>query len=184
MIYTIKLICDEVEGFSREIAIDSDATFLDLNRAILDSCGYADDQITSFYICDEDWRQGTQITREDMGVESSETDIYLMEKTPLSDLIEDEGQHLEYVFDPFSNRLFFMSVVDASPGKHLKAPKLLSSSGKAPGQIADMDLPAVPKAGKASDGFSDEDAYDIEGFAYNDDELDMEGFEITDGSNF
>ena len=31
MLYRIKYICEEVDGFVREIKIDSDATFLDLN---------------------------------------------------------------------------------------------------------------------------------------------------------
>ena len=38
MLYRIKFISDEVDGFVREIQIDSDATFLDLSRAILKSC--------------------------------------------------------------------------------------------------------------------------------------------------
>ena len=50
MLYRIKFICEEVDGFLREIKIDSEATFLDLNKAILDSCGYPDDQMTSFYV--------------------------------------------------------------------------------------------------------------------------------------
>ena len=46
MLFRIKFISDEVDGFLREIKIDSDATFLDLNKAILESCGYTDDQMT------------------------------------------------------------------------------------------------------------------------------------------
>lgn len=53
MIFRIKYVCEEVDDFLRELKIDSDSTFLDLNKAILDSCGYADDQMTSFYICNE-----------------------------------------------------------------------------------------------------------------------------------
>ena len=34
MLYRIKFICEEVDGFLREIKIDRDATVLDLNKAI------------------------------------------------------------------------------------------------------------------------------------------------------
>ncbi|PDP51115.1 hypothetical protein CLI75_12195, partial [Porphyromonas gingivalis] len=41
---------DEVEDFRREIAIDSEATFLDLQNAILDSVGYSHSELTSFFL--------------------------------------------------------------------------------------------------------------------------------------
>ena len=57
MLYRIKFISDEVDGFLREIKIDSDANFLDLCKAVLQSCGYPDDQMTEFYVCDEEWER-------------------------------------------------------------------------------------------------------------------------------
>ncbi len=182
MTYKIKFICDEVEGFVRELEIDSDATFLDLNKAILDSCGYPDDQMTSFFLCDEDWRQGAQVVREDVGSGAVDEDIYLMEKTVLSDMIDGEGQKLEFVFDPFSERLFFMNVVEEIPGRHLKAPEVFLSRGKAPVQIKELDFSLPGKAGKVTAAEPADELYDFDGPAYNDDELDADGFEITDGS--
>lgn len=117
MIYRIKFISDETDGFVREIEIDSEATFLDLNKAILDSCNYPDDQMTSFYICDEEWERKQQITREDMGSEASDVDIYTMDKVKLSEFIEDEEQKLEFVFDPFNERVFYLDVKEFIPGK-------------------------------------------------------------------
>lgn len=183
MTYKIKLISDEVEGFLREIEIDSDATFRDLCRAIHASCGYADDLITSFYICDEDWRRHAQVMSEDLGMGSSDEDIYLMADTPLSELIEDEGQRMEYVFDPFYERLFFMTVTDTLPGRHIDKPEVVTAHGDAPKQIAEEDTAVPTKGAKATGIEAYDDTYDTEGFDYNDDELDMEGFEITDGSN-
>ena len=40
MVFKFILLSDEVDDFLREIHIDSDATFLELNNAILDSVGY------------------------------------------------------------------------------------------------------------------------------------------------
>ena len=58
MQYLIRIISDESEDFRRDILIDEDATFLDLNNVILQSCGYPDDQMTSFYICIDEWERG------------------------------------------------------------------------------------------------------------------------------
>ena len=46
---------DEVDDFIREIQIDSEATFHELHEAILKAAKYSDDQMTSFFICDDDW---------------------------------------------------------------------------------------------------------------------------------
>ena len=72
MIYRFTLISDEVDDFIREIKIDSEATFFDLHEAILKAAGYKDDQMTSFFICDDDWEKDQEITLEDMGSSSEE----------------------------------------------------------------------------------------------------------------
>lgn len=150
MVFRIKFICEEVDGFVREIKIDSDATFLDLNKVILKSCNYPDDQLTSFYLCNDEWERGEQITREDMGFGSSDEDIYVMENTRLSELIEDEEQHLEFVFDPFSNRSFFLDVKEVIFSEHLDEAEIIRSKGEAPQQIEmSNDDPLAPvKGGK------------------------------------
>ena len=62
MVYRFTIISDEVENFIREIKIDSEATFFDLHAAILKSVGYKDDQMTSFFLCDEDWEKEKEVT--------------------------------------------------------------------------------------------------------------------------
>ena len=50
MVYRFTIISDEVEDFMREIKIEADATFLELHKLILSSCGYNDEQLTSAYV--------------------------------------------------------------------------------------------------------------------------------------
>ena len=57
MIYRFTIISDEVDDFVREIQIDPEATFYDFHEAILKSAGYTNDQMTSFFICDDDWER-------------------------------------------------------------------------------------------------------------------------------
>lgn len=189
MLFRIKFISDEVDGFLRELKIDSDATFLDLNKAVLESCGYPDDQMTSFYICNEEWERGQQITREDMGVGDADEDIYVMDETRLSEFIEDEEQHLEFVFDPFSDRCFFLDVKEVIPGESLKHYAITRAKGEAPRQITEMDLDLAPVKGKkGAAGAADEVDFDDDaifgGASFNDDEIDLEGFEISDGQPY
>jgi hypothetical protein len=189
MLYRIKFISDEVDGFVREIKIDSDANFLDLCKVVLKSCNYPDDQMTEFYVCDDEWERHEQITREDVGCEDVDQDVYLMEDTPLSDFIEDEGQHFEFIFDPFAERSFFLEVKELIPGEHLAEAEIVRSKGEAPQQLQDFDDPfadSIAKSKGSVGGGSDDDdyLYGGDGDLFNDDELDLEGFEISDGNPY
>ena len=107
MIYKFLIGSEEVENFKLEIAIDSSDTFMRLRNAILEAAGYSQDQMNSFYICDDDWSKEKEVTFMDMGSDSDE-DIWLMEDTQLDELIEDEGQKLKFVFDYMTERYFYM----------------------------------------------------------------------------
>ena len=57
MVYRFLLLSDEVENFERIIEIDSEATFIDFRDVILKSVGYTNSNLTTFYICSEDWEK-------------------------------------------------------------------------------------------------------------------------------
>ena len=96
MQYLIRMVCDECSDFRRDILIDEDATFLELNDIILKSCAYPDNQMTSFYVCDEEWQRGEQITREDMRDNVADDFLYTMADTRLSEFLDGGVRHLEY----------------------------------------------------------------------------------------
>ncbi len=138
MVYRFKLVSDEATNFAREIEIDSDSSFLQLRNAILDSVEYSKDDMDSFFLCDEDWQRQEEITLEDMG-SSSDRDIWIMEETPIGELVEDEGQKLVFVFDYLTERSFFMELKEIIPGRSLSDPVCTLKKGKAPAQKVDMD---------------------------------------------
>ena len=53
MVYRLSLLSDENDFFRRELLIDSEASFLQLNDFILDSLGYRPDELTSYNFSDE-----------------------------------------------------------------------------------------------------------------------------------
>ena len=176
MQYLIRVKCDEVEGFRRDILIDEDANFLDLSKIILQSCGYPDDQMTSFYICDDHWERREQITHEDCREASAaDMDVLTMSDTPLADFLDREGiTRMEYVFDPFCERTFNLRVVSEEGG--YGEAEVVKSVGKAPVQLGDMDATTAAILGGATLDIDADFADDM----FSADELDFEGFEITE----
>ncbi|MDE5838203.1 MAG: hypothetical protein K2H39_04040 [Paramuribaculum sp.] len=178
MIYSFRIVSDEVDNFRREISIDADATFLDLRNAICDSVNYDKNQMSSFFLCDEGWEKGKEITLEDMGSDLSD-DVYLMEECCLSDFLEDEGQRMIFVFDYLTDRAFFIELKKTEPGKDLRDPICTISVGNPPKESIDLDefdAKIDAKVAKATQNAEfDDDFYGSEEF--NEDEFDSAGFE-------
>ena len=180
MIYRLLMLSDENDYFKRELQIDSEATFLELNDFILDAVGYAHDELTTFYICDEAWQKEQEVTMMDMGM-GSEYDSYLMESTALEDLLDHKGQHLFFVFDMLSERGFFIELVEMIPGKSLDKPVITHAEGKAPQQLASIDVAASRSVAPASGEVWDEDS--LEEDSIDEDDIDLEGFDIADAES-
>ena len=185
MIYKFTFSCEEGDpNFRRVFEADADATFLDLHNAILKSVGYPDDQMTSFFLCTDEWEKGQEVTLVEMD-SNFEYDNMVMNETRLSDLIEEQGQRLIYVFDPMFERYFFGSLKEIMPGS-MNGVECVESTGKAPKQLKTEDpLAGLGGSGKGGDDdflFDDEfkDEYDMG-------DIDMEGFQdlsFDDGTMF
>lgn len=166
MIYRFTIISDEVDDFVREIQIDPEATFYDFHEAILKSVGYTDDQMTSFFICDEDWEKEKEVTLEEMD-DNPEMDSWVMKETPISELVEDEKQKLLYVFDYMTERCFFIELSEIITGKSIKGAKCTKKEGDAPKQTVDFnEFEAKNNA-----------ALDLDENFYGDQDFDMEDFD-------
>ena len=180
MIFTFRIVSDEVENFKREIKIDADNTFLDLRNAICDSVGYDKNSMSYFFLCEDGWEKGKEITLEDMGSDSSE-EVYIMDECPLSDFIEDEGQRLIFVFDYMTDRAFFMEMKKSEPGKHLSEAYCSISMGKAPAQFVDLDefdAKSDAKAAKAAQIAEDDMDADFYGSeCLNEEEFSLDNFD-------
>jgi hypothetical protein len=176
MVYKFRLLSDEVEDFRRDIEIDSDATFIELHKAILESVNYPDDQMTSFFICNDRWIKEVEITREDMGG-MSEDENYIMSDTVIGDLVEEEKQKLMYVFDPLGDRVFYMELSKIEFHKDINEAICTKSIGEAPAQVLNFDelMSKTPAASALGEDLN-EDFYGSEG--YNDDDIDPDGFDM------
>ena len=181
MVFTFRIVSDEVDNFKREIKIDSTATFLDLKNAICDAVGYDKHQLSSFFLCDDDWEKDKEITFEDMDSDMDH-DIWLMDDAVLADFIDDEGQKLIYTFDYMTDRSFFMEMTEMAPGKNLMDPLCSLSIGQAPSEIVELDVfdANIDKKNAAAEAAAADFEHDIlEGldpYAYDPEDLDADGF--------
>jgi hypothetical protein len=133
-IYKFKVTFEDNEDIYRVIEIKSNQTFLDFHKIILQSIGFDGKQLASFYMSNDTWKKGEEITLEDM-TEDEDNPIKTMEKCKLSQFIEDPHQKILYVYDFLECWTFYIELIGISkevPGKTY--PEITKSVGLAPKQ--------------------------------------------------
>jgi len=181
MLYRFTVISNEVEDFVLELKIDADASFYDLHSAIMRACNYEEDKLMSFTFCTDDWQKVQDITLEDMTT-SSDEDSFLMKSTKLKDFVEEEKQHLIYTFDPMAGRALFMELSEIVFRKSIDSPEIIRINGQPPVQFVDFD-DFMEQNAKFLNA-SSENLDDMLGDEIGDDDIDLEGFEVSDGDPY
>lgn len=168
-LYRFRVTFEDYDDVMREIDVKSNQTFEDLHRAIHQSTGYNPEYSSSFYISNDQWTKGEEITylpsqrRIDRGVS-------LMGKVKLSSFIDDPHQKFYYTFNfdrPFDFHVELMKIIlDDAPG--VTYPAVIKSVGEAPKQFGNTfnSAAAAPTANEDFDlfdemGFNPEDAEDL-----------------------
>jgi hypothetical protein len=178
-LYRFRVTFEDYDDVTRDIDIKSTQTFEDLHRAIHQSTGYNCEYSSSFYISNDQWIKGEEITfmpnqrRIDRGVA-------LMDKVKLSNRIDDPHQKFYYTFNferPFDFHVELLKIIlEENPGTTY--PAVVKSTGEAPKQFGNVFNPTIlPPASEDFDflnemEFSEEDTE--EGFSEVSDSDDLE----------
>jgi len=156
-LYRFRIAFEDYDDVIREIDVKSNQTFEDLHRAIHQSTGYNAEYPSSFYISNDQWIKGEEITylpnqrRIDRGV-------VLMEKVKLSNRIDDPHQKFYYTFNfdrPFDFHVELMKIIlEDAPG--VTYPAVIKSVGEAPKQFGNVFTPVnVPSTSEEFEAFDD-----------------------------
>ncbi len=144
MIYKFRMISGDEEAFLREYEIADSHTFLDFHNFIQNDLGYDSSQLASFFLTDEHWNKGMELTLIDMENDAGMAAIP-METVKLFELLKNKKDRLLYVFDIFSDRCFFLELANiCEPEKDIAYPICKTSIGTPPQQLKlDMDVDSI-----------------------------------------
>ncbi|MBC7383595.1 MAG: hypothetical protein H7296_11505 [Bacteroidia bacterium] len=134
-VYKFKVSFEDYEDINRIIEIKSTQTFLDFHKSILESIGFDDKQMASFYMSNDSWKKGQEITLIDMS-DNPENPVPVMAKAKLSQYIIDPHQKIFYVYDFIEcwSLLIELVSISVSENPKTKYPAILKSTGLPPKQ--------------------------------------------------
>lgn len=152
-VYRFRVSFEDYDDVTRVIDIKSNQTFEDLHYAIHKSTGYNPEFPSSFYISNDQWIKGEEITylpnqkRIDRG-------IALMDKVKLLKYIDDPHQKFYYTFNfdrPFDFHVELLNII-LEEAKGVTYPAVIKSTGEAPKQFINVVV-AATEAATANDDF-------------------------------
>jgi hypothetical protein len=157
MIFLFRIIRDEDHEFYRDLVIDGSDTFLDFHHILQENLGFDPSHIASFFITNANWEKQQEITLIDM-IQEPGVETLTMGDVTLDQYFHEISQRMIYVFDFFSERAFFMELIESSDEtSSRRTPFIAQSMGEPPRQLA-LDL-LLGDQGEAFDFDPYEDGY-------------------------
>ncbi|MGY5850262.1 IS1096 element passenger TnpR family protein [Salegentibacter sp. F14] len=136
MVYRFRVILDAEEDVFRDIEILQESTLEDLHNTIVQSFGFDGSEMASFYLSDEDWNQGEEISQFDMGGE-----VRLMNETSIESVLDEKNRKIIYVYD-FLNMWTFLielgEIAEIEEGRDY--PNLMFVHGQLPDSAPDKEF--------------------------------------------
>ena len=136
-----RVLVDYERDVFRDIEITKDSSFLDLHNIIQEAFGFDNSQMASFYVSNEDWERGQEITL--IEVKEPEEDgepIWLMNETEISKIILAKDQKLIYVFDFLLMWCFYVDVIAIKEVEDIVIlPRITQEFGESPDQYSKSD---------------------------------------------
>ena len=133
MIYRFRVILDNdtEEDIFRDLEIRETDTLEDLHNIITQSFGFDGTEMASFYISDDQWNQGEEISLFDMSESGNE--VRLMNETALDDTVHEAQTKLIYVYDFLNMWTFFVELAEiAEENDTVDYPNLMFVQGQVP----------------------------------------------------
>jgi len=142
---------EEAPEMLRVLDIPANANFQDLHFAVLEAVNFDTSQLSSFFICNQDWEKKVELTLINMGTDESDL-VPIMKDIKLKDYEHDPGQKLIFEYDFVLMWRFFLEVTKVydseEPAKNF--PKIVESIGESPKQYETF--------GKYPEEMTDEDS--------------------------
>ncbi|MDC0382364.1 plasmid pRiA4b ORF-3 family protein [Flavobacteriaceae bacterium] len=169
MIYRFRVVLDNdtKEDIFRDIEIRKTDSLEDLHNVITQSFGFDGSEMASFYLSDDNWNQGEEISLFDMSEGGS--DIQLMNEKSIDKTVSESSTKLIYVYD-FLNMWTFLvelaEVVQEAQGTDY--PNLMYVHGQVPNQAPEKTFKAEQNEDGLDEYRDDYNSEDYDQLDYND----------------
>jgi len=159
MIYRFRVILDNDtdDDIFRDIEIYKTNSLEEFHETIVNSFSFINNEMASFYISDNEWNQGEEISLFNFGDESKETK--LMSSVAINQVINNENNKLIYIYDFLNMWVFLIELIEvAEEIKGINYPNIIFSKGELPEKAPEK------KFESKKDGIVDDEDYEDDNY--------------------
>lgn len=139
MIYRFRIILDTHEDVFRDIEIQASATLEDLHNSIIQSFGFDGQEMASFYLSNDLWEEGEEISLFDVSDEPGA--VRVMGETFLEDVVDENKTRLLFVYDFLSMWTFMIELADIAESEEgVLYPNLMYVQGQVPAEAPEKEF--------------------------------------------
>lgn len=157
-----RVVLDTNDDVFRDIEVRDDQNFEDFYNEIVASFNFGGGVMSSFYMSNEKWDKGEEITLMDMG----EAQTLVMQNSSIREFIQDPRQRIILVYDFMRMWCFLIELIEQREATAVEnLPSTVLQFGKSPKEdskeMSDMSFEDM-KFGESDDFIGDENDEDIE----------------------
>ena len=160
MIYRFRVILDNdtEDDIFRDLEIRETDTLEDLHNIITQSFGFDGSEMASFYVSNDQWDQGEEISLFDL---SEDMSARLMNETTINDVAHEAQTKLIYIYDFLSMWTFYVELAEiVEEAESTDYPNLMFVHGQIPDTAPDRIFEA-----EGDDTFNEfEDDFDVDDY--------------------
>ncbi|MFZ5551506.1 MAG: IS1096 element passenger TnpR family protein [Bacteroidota bacterium] len=130
-VFKYRVVIDTTDDVFRDIEIEADNTFEELYDMILKAFDFKGRVMSSFYMSNDQWDKGHEITLSDMS--ESGDGKNMMKNCILNDYMEDEKQKMILVYDFMRMWIFYVELIEEfTAHAGISYPKISMKFGETP----------------------------------------------------
>lgn len=136
-IFRFRILIDHAHNVFRDIEIQASGTFQELHESILQSFAFSGQEMSSFYLSNDEWDKGAEIAQMDFS-EPGQEPVRMMADTILEEVLESEGSKLLYLYDFLRMWIWYVELVEVreSAEDPTQLPRVVLSVGDAPSEFS------------------------------------------------
>ncbi len=179
--FRVLLDSKESNEIFRDVIIPDGASFEDLYKICIQAFGFKGDQMASFYISNDNWDKGQEITLEDLSFGDEESTTPVMANAFVRDFIEAPDQKVILVYDFIKMWIFLLELIGYEK-ETPAAPVVALTVGQSPKEDSRSGDEDIRFGGNPAE-FGEFDDEDDDEFGFNDydDDYSDEDYSSFDG---
>lgn len=129
--FRILLDSHKNEEVFHDILLSDNADFETFYNTILNAFGFKGDQMASFYVSNENWDKGEEISLVDLSEDENQTKLHIMNTTKINQFLVEQDQKYILVYDFLKMWIFLIELIGIQEDTPAD-PQILLSVGKNP----------------------------------------------------